>query len=157
MNIAVRGCVADDLTGVVEILEARREDYARYEPVLWKRRQRVGQASTDYLRIWLGAERTVCLVAAVDEEIVGFLFGREMPTPPDYDAGSTAEIDDYYVRSPELWPTAGASLLTEARMRFKAMGFQQMVVVSGYKDHAKMVFLRDHKLSLAAAWFTSAL
>lgn len=157
MSISVRECVADDLTGVVEILEARREDYARYEPVFWKRRQGAGPASADYLRTWLGAERTVCLVAAVDEEIVGFLFGREMPTPPVYDAGPTAAIDDYYVRSPELWPTAGASLLTEARSRFKAMGFQQIVVVSGYKDHAKMVFLRDHKLSLATAWFTSAL
>ena len=157
MSIAVRECLADDLTGVVEILEARREDYARYEPAFWKRRQRVAQASVDYLKTWLGAERTVCLVAAVDEEIVGLLFGREMPTPPVYDAGPTAVIDDYHVRSPELWPTAGAGLLAEARTRFKAMGFQQVGVVSGYKDHAKMVFLRDHKLSLASAWFTAAL
>ncbi|GLQ57470.1 GNAT family N-acetyltransferase [Devosia nitrariae] len=157
MSIAVRECEADDLKGVVKILEARRDDYARYEPVFWKRRQGIAQASADYLKTLLGAERTVCLVAAADDEIVGFLFGREMPTPPVYDAGPTAAIDDYYVRSPELWATAGAGLLAEARSRFKDLGFQQIVVVSGYKDHAKMVFLRDHKLSLAAAWFTTPL
>jgi len=157
MSIAVRDCTAADLEAVVHILEARREDYARYEPVFWKRKPGVARSSADYLRTWLNADRTVCLVAIQGEDVVGFLFGREAPTPPVYDAGPTAVIDDYHVKSPELWPTAGAALLAEARARLKDMGFRQFVVVSGYKDHAKMVFLRDHRLSLASAWFTAAL
>jgi predicted N-acetyltransferase YhbS len=157
MSLAIRDCTAADLEAVVRILEARREDYARYEPVFWKRKQGVAKASGDYLRTWLGADRAVCLVAEQNGEVVGVLFGREAPTPPIYDAGPTAMIDDYHVKSPELWSTAGAALLEEARSRFKALGLKQFVVVSGYKDHAKMVFLRDHKLSLASAWFTAAL
>lgn len=159
--ISVRPCETGDLERVVAILEARREEYARYEPVFWKRKHGTGPASAEFLKGHVENERAVSLVAVEGEHdearVVGFLFALEMRVPPVYDAGPTALIDDFHMARPELWETAGVALLEEAKARLRDMGLQQIVVVSGYADHAKMVFARRQGLSLASAWLTAAL
>ena len=87
----------------------------------------------------------------------GFLIAAPVATPPVFDAGPTAVIDDFCVDDPALWPIAGQSLLRAARAELKERGFQQIVVVSGFQDAAKQAFLEREKLSLASAWWTAPL
>jgi GNAT superfamily N-acetyltransferase len=140
---------------VVDILEARRACYAKLEPRFWKRAARARENSIGYLATLLPKDDHLFLVATVEAAIAGFILCVPMRTPPVYDAGPTAAIDDYHVADPADWPTIGAALLAAARGRLKANGINQIVVVSAYLDEPKMAFLRGAGLSLNAAWFNA--
>ncbi|GHA12702.1 N-acetyltransferase [Devosia pacifica] len=155
MAVEVRNCEVADLAAVIDILQARRAEHERYEPVFWKISEDAAASSKAFLATVLEDEESLCLVAMESGILVGFLFARPMPTPPVYDAGPTAVIDDFYMLSPDRWITAGVALIENAKQRLSEKGIKQIVAVSAYKDNAKMVFLRQQGLSLASAWFTS--
>jgi hypothetical protein len=157
LSVAVRECGKDDLAAVVEILDLKRSNLERFEPALWKQKSDMTAATIEALTALIESERTVALVADTGTGLSGVLIATELAMPAIYNAGPAAVIEDYYVRSPEDWPTIGSALLVEARKRLAKRGYKQVVATSAYKDTAKMVFLREQGLSLAVGSFTTTL
>ena len=144
---------ADDLPACVTILETARARYQAYEPHFWKRSAKAPALSLAFLRHLRAQEGTPFLVSEHDGAIVGFLTARPQPVPPVFEPGKTAFVDDFYVADDAEWPLAGVALLKEARAQLKAQGYEQVVVVTAYRDDAKMAALKEENLSLASAWW----
>jgi GNAT superfamily N-acetyltransferase len=156
--VKIRPCAEGDLATVVRVLEERRVFLETLEPDFWRRKPGGSAASTlSYFQSLISRGEGVYLVAETDGEPTGFLFANAVPTPPVYDAGPTAGVDDFYVSRDDLWPTVGMALLEAATTALKARGYAQIIVVSAQGDAAKMAFLGNRRLSLASAWFVGAL
>jgi ribosomal protein S18 acetylase RimI-like enzyme len=151
----VRAANASDLDAVAAMAEARRERYEAFEPVFWKRRTGSAAMSRAWFAHLLSKPENLFLVAEWSGTPTGFLIAAPVATPPVFDAGPTALIDDFCVDDPAMWPVVGQSLLRMARGELKERGFKQIVVVSGFKDAEKMKFLESEKLSLASTWWTA--
>jgi ribosomal protein S18 acetylase RimI-like enzyme len=151
----VRKAIEADLDVVAAMAEARRVRYEAFEPVFWKRRAGGEAMSRAFFAHLLTKPETLFLIAEWSGTATGFLIASPVATPPVFDAGPTALIDDFCVDDPAMWPVVGQSLLRMARAELKARGIRQIVVVSGFKDAEKMAFLESEKLSLASTWWTA--
>lgn len=152
--IEIRACEAGDLTAIAGILDAGRSDYERHEPALWKRLSGAEALTPAAFEALLADPRGVKLLAVEEAGITGFLLARALPGSDD---GSVAVIEAFQVAAPEYWPAAGAALLARAREQLAELGYRQLVLVSGYRDSAKMVFAREQGLAIASAWLTAPL
>jgi hypothetical protein len=151
----VRPANQSDLDAVAAMAEARRVRYEAFEPMFWKRRAGGAAMSRAFFAHLLSKPDNSFLVSEWGGAPNGFLIASPVPTPPVFDAGPTAMIDDFCVDDPALWPIAGQGLLRAARAELKERGFKQIVVVSGFKDAEKQAFLESEKLSLASTWWTA--
>jgi GNAT superfamily N-acetyltransferase len=152
---AVRPAMEADLDAVAAMAEARRVQYETYQPVFWKRREGSEAMGRAWFAHLLAKPDALFLIAEWGGSQTGFLIAQPVPTPPVYDAGPTAVIDDFCVEDPRLWASVGQSLLREARARLKERGIRQIVVVCGDKDAEKKALLDGEKLSLASTWWTA--
>ncbi len=92
---------------------------------------------------------------ADEKEILGFVIGRLVPAPEVYDPGGmTLMIDDFCVRSDDLWGIAGRKLMEEVKKEAKIRKAAQILVVCGAHDTPKRKFLKNQNLSIASEWFT---
>ena len=99
---------------------------------------------------------TICIWSIAEEE--GFLIGRIMKAPEAYDPGGlTLMIDDFCVKAPELWNTVGKSLINKIKIIVKAKGAEQILIVAGAHDQAKVQFLRSIVLSIASEWYIGSI
>jgi ribosomal protein S18 acetylase RimI-like enzyme len=155
--INVREATRDDLDAAVSMIEMRRLAYQRLEPIFWKKADNSASISKSYFERLLSRPEVMFLLAEVAGEITGFLIAQPVPTPPVYDAGPTAVIDDYCVADPSMWADAGMALLDEACKRLNERGIRQIVVVCGSGDTEKSAFLAMRKLSPASIWWTSTI
>jgi hypothetical protein len=88
------------------------------------------------------------------QEILGFMIGKLMPAPEVYNPGGlTLMIDDFYVKSKNLWQSVGASLIEETKAAANARGATQIFVVCGSHDNTKHKFLSEQNLQVASEWF----
>jgi hypothetical protein len=143
-----------DLPACVGILEETRARYEQYEPQFWKRAPNAARMSEAFLGMLTAQESTLFLVSEADGAITGFLTAKPQPVPPVFAPGATAFIDDFCVA--DNWLTTGATLLREARAQLKARGFEQVIVVTAYRDDGKMAMLKQENLSLASAWWAAS-
>ena len=153
MNI--RAASAADLDAIVDMTEARRVQYEQYQPTFWRK----ARDSADRARAFLGGLVTeadcIFLVVESDDELLGFIVARPVPAPPVYAPdGKTFLIDDYCVRSPGLWSSAGTALLEWVTERARAEGAAQIVIVCADRDTSKADILRRANLSIASNWWT---
>lgn len=156
MNI--RPATTDDVPACVAIIEARRDLYQTFEPRFWNKSANSGALSQGWFSHLFGNEKVLSLVAEDGAALAGFLIASNAPAPPVFDPGGpTALIDDFYVRSDDLWLTTGAALLDAARAALKERGFAQIVVVGVQRDDAKNALLTRADLSLASNWWTAGL
>ncbi len=89
-----------------------------------------------------------------DEEILGFIIGKLVPAPEVYNPGGlTLMIDDFCVKSENLWGSVGEQLIEKIKSMAKTKGVSQILVVCGAHDKPKRDFLRDQNLSIASEWF----
>jgi ribosomal protein S18 acetylase RimI-like enzyme len=152
----IRNASKDDALRCVELVEARRKEYEKYEPRFWRKAATSAASTLPWFEKLFADERNVSLVAVENTMIVGFLIAREFPTPPVYDpGGATALIDDFCVISKDRWQDAGGALLQHAKSELNRRGFAQFVVVGAQQDTAKTAFLSQAELSLASTWWTS--
>ncbi|MBS0469952.1 MAG: GNAT family N-acetyltransferase [Proteobacteria bacterium] len=151
----VRPANESDLDAAAAMAEERRAQYETFEPVFWKRREDSEAMSRAFFAHLLTKPEVLFLVAEWGGSPTGFLIAQPVATPPVFDAGPTALIDDFCVETPALWPSVGQSLLREARARLRERGFNQIVVVCGDKDIEKKAFIAGEKLSLASTWWTA--
>ena len=153
----VRDATAADAPRCVDLVEARRLEYQRYEPRFWRKAENSAASTLPWFETLFSDARNVCLVAVEGDTLVGFVVARAFPTPPVYaPGGPTAMIDDFCVVSKDRWRDVGQALLDEARARLRQAGFAQVVVVGARQDLAKTRFLEQTDLSLASTWWTTA-
>jgi predicted N-acetyltransferase YhbS len=155
MALTIRTGVADDLPACVAILEKTRARYQEYEPQFWKRSAKASAMSLAFLRHLTAQDGTLFLVAERDGALVGFLTAKPQPVPPVFEPGKTVFVDDFCVAEDADWAEAGAALLQEARSQLRAQGYEQIIVVTAYRDEVKMAALKGENLSLASAWWVA--
>ena len=105
----------------------------------------------------LSARADQTFLIAETETIVGFLIASPVSLPPVYDAGPTAIIDDFWLANDASCQEVGAPLAKEAKLRLSYLAVHQLVVVTPYRNEAKLSFLKSERLSLVHAWFAGKL
>jgi hypothetical protein len=153
MGISIRTGTVDDLKDCLPILEKTRRKYETHEPQFWKRSPNAPALTQQFLGYLIAQKTTLFLVAEKDGVTEGFLTARPQPAPPVFAPGETAFVDDFCVMDEAAWATTGAALLREARAQLKERGFEQVIVVTAYRDDGKMAMLKQEELSLASAWW----
>jgi len=155
MPFIVRPARIGDVGAMTRLIEQRREQYEKVQPVFWKRA--AGSAATTrwfYKSLLLLARRTLALVADDKGDVLGFLIARQARTPPVYDPGGpTAIIDDFCVARPEDWTAVGGELLRHARKFGRKAGWSQIIVVCGAEDEPKSALLQSTDLAVATTWW----
>ncbi|MFM8454917.1 MAG: hypothetical protein ACKOAD_08215 [Gammaproteobacteria bacterium] len=92
------------------------------------------------------------------KEILGFVIGKLMPAPEVYNPGRlTLMIDDFCMKSENLWQSVGHELIEETKAAAKVKGATQIVVVCGAHDLPKRKFLSEQNLSIASEWFVGGI
>lgn len=156
--MAIRPAETADIEACVALIEARRRLYETFEPRFWRKAEHSAAMSTAFFGHLATDPGALFLVSEGEGGVDGFLITMDIRNPPVVDPGGpTAQIDDFCVADPSLFPTVGAALLAEARALLKARGFAQIIVVCGAKDEARTAFLESQALSLTTTWWTAGL
>ena len=151
----VRTSVPDDLPEMVRLAENRRLQYQEYQPTFWKKAEQSAQVTRDFFGKLISQEGWHCFSAHEGTEFMGFLIARETTAPPVYaPGGATITVDDFCVRRPEDWSTAGLALVQALKATAREKGWCQLVIVCGDMDLPKKQMLHDAGLSIASNWFT---
>lgn len=154
-EVTNRPAEAQDLDAVLALAEARRRQYATYEPVFWRLAPGARAQQRPYLAGLLRNQDVLARVAVTDAAVVGFVIGRLAPAPPVYDPGGlTCLVDDITVAVPDLWPVVGVDLLREIRDAAGERGAVQVVVVAAHPDGVKRAALAAAGLAIASEWWT---
>ncbi len=156
MNQAFKICRAEekDIDAMVALSYEKRKYYEQAQPQFWKYATGAEEGQGVWFRELLKNEQYIMLLAANGAAIVGFLIGRLVPAPEVYDPGGlTLMIDDFCVKTPDLWRTVGQELVLNGRRIASAKGASQILIVCGHHDEAKREFLRKMNLSIASEWY----
>ena len=70
----------------------------------------------------------------------GFIIGNIILPPEVYSAGLTLVIDDFCVKSDNLWLTTGKELLDKCQEKAKSMVVKQILVACGNHDQENLCF-----------------
>jgi ribosomal protein S18 acetylase RimI-like enzyme len=156
--VAIRSADPGDVEACVGMIEARRRLYETFEPRFWRKSDHSAAMSTAFFGHLATDAGALFLVSESGAGINGFLIAMAVQNPPVYaPGGPTAQIDDFCVADPSLFPTVGSALLDEARVLLKDRGFAQLVVVCAARDEARSAFLQGQALSLTTTWWTASL
>ena len=150
----VRPAVLTDVPACVGLIEAKRRQYAVWEPRFWRKSGFSSPLTAAWFARLFSQRDAVALVADDPSGVIGFIIGMKYPAPPVYDpGGANALIDDFAVKD-DRWQDIGSALLMACRAELRKRGYAQIVVVAAEKDASKNAFLRRAKLSLASVWWT---
>ncbi len=154
----VRRATVSDIDAAVGFAERTRRQYQKYQPTFWRKAADSAKLSKAFFTQLLDQDGTLFLVASEGAQILGFLIGRKVETPPVYaPGGDTWLIDEFHVAEPHHWLTIGEALLSHASTLVHEHGAAQIVVVGADRDLAKSEMLRRSGLSIASSWWTRAL
>lgn len=97
----IRPAVASDLDGLLQLEEARRRQFAKYQPVFWRPAADAADLQGPYLANLIEEEAVITVVADTGGTLAGFAVGTIIAAPPVYDPGGpTCVIDDFAVAVP---------------------------------------------------------
>jgi hypothetical protein len=148
--------VPADVEAMAAMAAARRNEYARYQPVFWRPASDAEQVQQRYLAKLVSDQDVIALVSEEGGTLTGFLIATIGTAPPVYDPGGlTCSIDDFAVISGG-WATTGVSLLRAAIDRARERGAMQTVVVTAHLDQEKREALRTCGLSIASEWWVTS-
>lgn len=157
-QVTIRPAVASDLDRLLQLGEARRRQYAEYQPVFWRPATDATDKQRPYLAKLIEDNAVITVVADTGGTLAGFAVGTIVAAPPVYDPGGpTCVIDDFAVAFPEQWPTVGVDLLGALRRAARERGAAQVVVVCGHLDGPKRTALEHSGLSIASEWWVAPL
>ncbi len=107
----------------------------------------------------LGDKNYLMFTAESDtQEILGFIIGKLRPAPEVYNPGGlTLMIDDFCMKSENLWQSVGAGLIEAVKAVAQMRSATQILVVCGAHDYPKRKFLSDQNLSIASEWFVGGI
>ena len=66
-------------------------------------------------------------------------------------------IDDFCVKSKDLWMTIGKELLEECQRDAKIIDAKQILVVCGDSDTQKFLLLEALNMKIASRWYTKTI
>jgi Acetyltransferase (GNAT) family len=156
MTEHVRNAVPADVDAMTELADARRTQYARYQPVFWRPAEHAARGHGRYLAKLVDDADVITLVSEESGTCTGFLIATITGAPPVYDPGGrTCQIDDFAV-APGRWTTTGPLLLRSAIEHAADRGAVQAVVVTANLDEPKREALRACGLSIASEWWVTA-
>ena len=124
-----------DITWMVNLSYQKRLEYSKIQPCFWKMTENSNKIQTEWFKEEL-QNRNVIALCCNDGN--GFIIGKLVNPPEVYDAGLTLIIDDFCVKSSNLWMTFGKELL-------------QKCIKSSKEKSAKQVF-RDKLKEVGGTW-----
>ena len=140
-----------DIEWMVELSHKKRLAYSKKHPNFWKMAKNSDEMQKKYFEKELENENVIALIY---EDKQGFIMGKLITPPEVYDAGLTLMIDDFCVKSDDLWITIGKELLDECQREAKIMGAKQILVVCGDHDTQKFLLLEAMNMNVASRWYT---
>jgi len=155
-QFVVRTSQLSDIDAMVLLSKAKRLAYEKAQPQFWRYAGEEGdKVQEKWFKELLGDKNYVMFTAENDtQEILGFVIGKLMPAPEVYNPGGlTVMIDDFCVKSENLWQSVGTRLIEEIKAAAKNKGATQTLVVCGAHDHPKRKFLSEQNLQVASEWF----
>ncbi len=151
----IRIACEKDIDQMVALSYQKRREYEKAQPQFWKYAKSAEKIQASWFKELLTNEQYIILVA---NHISAFLIGRIIPAPEVYDPGGlTFMIDDFCVKTPDLWETCGKELVLEAKKIALAKGASQILIVCGHHDEPKRKFLRSIDLSIASEWYVGTI
>jgi GNAT superfamily N-acetyltransferase len=159
-SINIRTSQLSDIDPMVSLSKAKRMLYEKAQPQFWRY---AGEEGDNTQRQWfkqlLEDKNHVTFTAESEtQEILGFVIGKLMPAPEVYNPGGlTLMIDDFCVKSENLWQSVGHELIEKIKAAAKVKGATQTLVVCGAHDHPKRKFLSEQNLSIASEWFVGGI
>ena len=140
----------NDVPWMMNLSHQKRLEYSYHQPNFWKMSRDSNKIQHDYFLEQIHKEE---ILAICYQDNLGFVIGEIISPPGVYDAGLTLKIDDFCVRSGDLWHSVGLELIEEIKFLAKNKGVKQVLVVSGAHDKLKNDFLVSQKLGVASQWF----
>lgn len=157
MGRIVRPAMRKDLAAMLDLADAKRQQYTAYQPVFWRPAPEAHERQETFFQHVLEDERALTFVAERAGAVVGFVIGTLITPPPVYaPGGQTCLVDDFCVANDD-WMEIGAALLEAIRTAAYERGAIQIVVISGHLDEAKRAFLVSQELAIASEWWTGPL
>jgi hypothetical protein len=160
MKINIRPSEIPDVSYMVSLSKAKRLFYEKAQPTFWRYAGEEGdKAQEKWFKELLEDKNYVMFTAENDtpkdpREILGFVIGKRIAAPEVYNPGGlTLMIDDFCMKSENLWQSVGHELIEETKAAAKDKGAVQTLVVCGAHDNPKRKFLSAQNLSIASEWF----
>ena len=150
----IRKANKTDINWMVNLSHQKRLAYEKMQPNFWKMVENSNEIQKKYFEEELKNENVVALIF---EEEQGFIIGKLITPPEVYDAGLTLMIDDFCVKSKDLWMTIGKELLEECQRDAKIIDAKQILVVCGDSDTQKFLLLEALNMKIASRWYTKTI
>ena len=159
-SINIHTSQLSDISAMVSLSKAKRMLYEKAQPQFWRYAGEEGdKAQEKWFKELLKDKNYVMFTAESNtQEILGFIIGKLINAPEVYNPGGlTLMIDDFCVKSKNLWQSVGASLIEETKAAANARGATQILVVCGAADLPKRKFLSEQNLQVASEWFVGGI
>ncbi len=159
-KVNIRTAQPSGIRAMVSLSKAKRLANEKAQPQFWRYAGEEGdKAQGEWFKELLEDKNYVMFTAESDtQEILGFIIGKLMPAPEVYNPGGlTLMIDDFCVKSENLWWSVGASLIEAVKIPAQSKGATQILVVCGAHDNPKRTFLNEQNLSIATEWFVGSI
>lgn len=159
-KFAIRTSELSDTLAMVLLSKAKRLGYEKAQPKFWRYAGEEGdKVQEKWFKELLEDKNYVMFTAETGtQEILGFVIGKLMPAPEVYNPGGlTVMIDDFCVKSENLWQSLGHELIEETKAAAKVKGATQILVVCGAHDYPKRKFLSEQNLQIASEWFVGGI
>jgi predicted acetyltransferase/RimJ/RimL family protein N-acetyltransferase len=156
----VRTSQFSDISTMVLLSKAKRLAYEKAQPQFWRYAGEEGDnTQIQWFKELLEDKNYVMFTAeSGTQEILGFVIGKLMPAPEVYNPGGlTVMIDDFCVKSENLWQSVGAKLIKDIKAAAKVKSATQILVVCGAHDYPKRKFLSEQNLQVASEWFVGGI
>ena len=150
----VRFATHNDVDWMTDLSYAKRLDYSKVQPHFWKMAKNSNKVQSHYFNEEIKKDNTIFLC---DDEKLGFIFGKLIIPPEVYDAGLTLMIDDFCVKTSDLWNTVGKKLLEECIEVSQIKDAKQVLIVCGYHDTHKNNLLAQMNLLTTSVWYSKKL
>jgi len=154
----IRPATKEDISAILDVAEAKREQYQRYQPTSWRKAGDSRAKQEPCLVSLVENDRIICRVHESDGVLDGFIFATLVSAPPVYDpGGAVCLIDDFALSDSAGWSSFGAALLREVTAEAKWRGAILAVVISGHRDEPKRSMLAQAGYEIASEGHTSRL
>jgi len=150
----IRKANKTDISWMVNLSYQKRLAYEKMQPNFWKISENSNEIQKKYFEKELKNKNVIALIY---QEKQGFVMGKLISPPEVYDAGLTLMIDDFCVKSEDLWMTIGKELLDEYQREAKIIGAKQILVVCGDHDTQKFLLLEAMNMRVASRWYTKTI
>ena len=139
----IRTSKLSDISAMVSLSKTKRLAYEKAQPQFWRYAGEKGDnAQEKWFKELLEDKNYVMFTAGDAKEILGFIIGKVMLAPEVYNPGGlTLMIDDFCIKSENLWESVGARLIETIKAAAVSKGATQIIVVCGAHDHPKRKFL----------------